>query len=301
MPSRGSDSPDRKLAGADLRTVSFHDRDLHGADLHGADLRGADFSGADLHDADLRGVRTGLPLRASIILALAGVVVSVALGALSAWAGDRAHYLLQQPDLRHRIAGWVIVAEIPIFLLVAILKGFGPALTRVAAPIALIGAVIGVIAVFGGVGTGEAAATVIALALLNAGIIVGGTFARAAAGGAGSVFLVIAALSGMLMSRSVGGGIGAMLVAVSSVIVARRVLRGDVRYPRLIHTVARAVCLGGTNFRGADLHGAHFDGATLRGADFRGAALDHTTFAGAKDAHLARFDARPTQDAPPPG
>src|SRR5215470_8458896 len=112
-----------RLAGKNLRKLSFRGCDLHDADLQGCDLRGADFTGADLRGANLRAVRTGIRPGRLIGLAAASVLVSIGFGVLSAWAGDAENHLLDLGG-RYRAAGIVVLCELVLFLGVALWRGF---------------------------------------------------------------------------------------------------------------------------------------------------------------------------------
>jgi len=277
------------VVGKDLRKQSFRGRDLHDADLAGCDLRGVDFTGADLRGANLTDIRTGMRRGPMIGLAILAIVVSIGFGVLSAWAGDDVNSLLRAGG-RYRAAGIVVLVQLAAFLGVALLRGLRVALLVVAPTVIAVAVVLGLIFIGSGLGNGSAAAAGVLLIVAFAVIIIVEALARAVAGGLAPAMLVVAALSGMLAARTAGGGIAATGIALTTVIISRRALRGHPRHQGLRRWVLPIACVGGTRFRDADLRGAHLDGADLRGSDFRGANLTGATWERTKDRQLCRVD-----------
>ena len=278
-----------RLAGKNLQKHSFRGCDLRDADLEGCDVRGADFTGADLRGANLRRVQTGLRPAPMIGLAAVAVVVSIGVGVLSAWAGDAEDNLLDAGG-RYRAAGIVVLVELMVFLAVALWLGIRPALLVVAPAMIAVGVILGLIFKLGGLGTGEAAATSVLLIAAFAVIVVVAALARAVGGGLAPAMLVVAALAGMLAARHAGGGTAATGIALTTVLISRRALRGHPRHQGLRRFVLPLACAGGTRFRDADLRGARLDGARLRGSDFRGANLRGVNWERTKDRQLCRVD-----------
>jgi hypothetical protein len=280
---------DTSFSGKDLRNRSFRGQVLRGASFHAADLRGADFSEADLRGADLTAARTGMGRAWASVVSVLALIASLLIGIVSGIGGAWLKTLMHAPGPRYRAMGVFLTVELVLFLAALLWKGPRYALERVLPVAIALAAVIGLIAVATGAGTGSLALAVIAFSAMGAAVIAFATLVRVAAGGVSSIMFMVVAMSGAIVGGLTGGGLYATAVALTGMIAAQLGLRGKRSYPGLMALTVDLVCAGGTRFRGANLTGASFAAARLRHADFRGAKLDATRFDTAR-INLCAFD-----------
>ena len=278
------------LAGADLRRRTLVGAHLAGAHLRGADLRGADLGGANLRGADLSGIRAGMGPRWQAVVALAALVVSIGVGALSGLLGGFLWRLITSDEPRRQMIGGFVVAVLLVFLGAGIWRGLGVAIRSVLPVTASVAVAGGVVFIVAGVGTGVGALTVLVFLLLAVLIVLLSVFARAVAGAVGALAFVVVAISGALVGGWLGGGQVAFAVALGAMLIARRSSAREAIHPRLTRGLAKLACRGGTHFRDADLTDARFDDAQLTACDFRGARLEGADLERAQT-HLCLFDA----------
>jgi uncharacterized protein YjbI with pentapeptide repeats len=88
----------RKSSLTDLRNVDLSNADLSGVNLSGFDIRGANFSKAILKDAKFCGVKSGIPPRIGIFLAVFSCLISLVACSVASIAGFLLLSLLE-PDL----------------------------------------------------------------------------------------------------------------------------------------------------------------------------------------------------------
>jgi hypothetical protein len=267
-------------------------RDLHGINLHGADLRGVDLTASNLREADLSGVVTGRPVQWTLALGAAGVAFSWLLGIVAGRIAAHVRGWLQSGDPRYRAAAFFIAAELILFLGVLLWKGTAVALTRVTAVAVAVAAVVGLLGVATGLGSGRAAVFALILIAVAAAIVLLGTVARITAGTGAPWLFYLSAMGGGLMGREAGGGVLVVAIAIVAAIVGRRALRGDRRDAALSRWAEALSCLGGTRFRGADLLGANLRGAKLKNSDFRDATLEASQLESAEEVASCAFDRR---------
>jgi hypothetical protein len=251
---------------------------LPGAVLAGSDLRGTDFTGADLHDADLSHIRTGMSRGWTALVVLGSLVFSVGIGVV---AGICTHYLralYASDSLRLRLAAGFVTAMLVAFLLVGIAKGLRYTLRTVLPASAVLAAIVGVVSIVGGVGTGSGALlTVVFLAFVTL-VVALSVLVRALAGTAGNLFFALVAVAGGLAGAAAGGGLAATSIAIGAMLMARRSAKLEAEYPLVERTIAAIASRGGTSFRNANLAGANLADARLIACDFRGANLTEARF-----------------------
>lgn len=275
--------------GADLRKHVFSRANLSGADFRSADLRGADLEGCDLRGADFSGARTGMRPSWAVLLALTGIACSVIAGAAAGYAARFLQELIRSGVPLERMLGVYLAASLLFMLIVAAIRGPYFAATRVLpflSGLTLAGAVV---AVLGKSGTGKGALAALGFFVVTLAIIVFAAAARSVAGAVGSLFFVVAAVTGALMGASLGGGLTAALIALAAVIIGQRGLRGHAEFHRLRNFSAWVASRGGTSFRNANLRGATFRSTRLAACDFRGAVFGAVDLSGA-ELHLCLFD-----------
>ncbi|MBX3158045.1 MAG: pentapeptide repeat-containing protein [Deltaproteobacteria bacterium] len=259
---------------AELRGRSLAGADLASAHLAGSDVRGTDFTGADLHDADLRRIRSGMSRAWTAILVISSLVLSVGVGVLIGSCARALQTLYAGGDVRREMAALFIVAALLVFLIAGIWKGLHYAITHVLPVAAALAVAGGLGAIASGAGTGIIALLTAVFVAFAAVLVTFAVLVRAIAGATGRGFFVLVAMSGAIAAGVVGGGTLGTVVAIATMLMARRSARFEEEYPSLAHFTKALACRGGTHFNRADLHGAHLEHAHLFACDFRGANLD---------------------------
>lgn len=257
--------------------------------LAGADLRGADFSGADLHDADLSNVRTGMTRTWSALVFVVSALFSLVLGVVVGLGAHLLRALFASTDPRLQMSAMFVGASLIVFVFAGIWRGLRAAAYQVLPVTAALAVASALIAVITRAGTGIAAALALVFLAVAAAVIGLCVLARATAGASGKVFFMLTSIAGALAAGEAGGGVGATIVAVSAMIMARRSEKREARYPMLARMTAAIACRGGTHFRNANLAGANLEHAHLVACDFRGANLDRVRLDGA-ELRLCCFD-----------
>lgn len=255
-----------------LQKTSFRNEDLTNARFTDSDLRGADFTGANLTGTDLTHVKTGITPANSVWLFLAALVISLFSGYIAMLAGHTVQLMLASSEKYVRIAGIITLVMNAIFIGYAFWKGGGNAIKNLILPAIFIALAIGIVFRLSGLGTGLAM-LYMALSILLLGIMfIVGTIARAAAGTLSSTILfVIVALGGGMFGKSLGGGIGTVIMAISCALISKKALKGDKRFEGLQKVARYITTKFGTSFRNARLSGANFSQSKIRNADFSNA------------------------------
>jgi hypothetical protein len=282
----------RANRGQDLRGCDFAGQCLARASLAGADLRAADFTGADLRDADLREARTGMRRGWAAAMVSVALAISIGAGVAAGYAGRLLQHVIQSRVPGARALGAFVAASLAVLLLTAAIRGLRVAFARVLPAIAALAALGMVIAVASGVGTGHGLLVVVAFLIVVAAILVLATLARLVAGGVSAFFFLVVAVSGVLGSAAIGGGLTATAIAVAAMVAGRRALHGASGFPRLVRVASEIAVRGGTRFAGADLRGARLTRAHLYACDFRGAKLEGARLDDA-ELRLSLFDGEP--------
>lgn len=225
----------------------------------------------------------------SAVVFIGSALFSLALGVVVGLGSHTLRLLFASADLRLRMGAMFVAASLIVFLFAGIWRGLHVAAYQVLPVTAALAVASAVIAVITRAGTGIAAALALVFLAVAAAVIGLCVLARATAGASGTVFFMITSIAGALIAGASGGGIGATIVAISAMIMARRSQKAEARYPMLARATAAIACRGGTHFRNANLSGANLEHAHLVACDFRGANLDHARLDGA-ELRLCRFD-----------
>ncbi len=252
----------------DLQKASFTDEDLSGVDFSGSDLRGADFRGSNLSGADLTNVRTGIAPVSVVWLFLISLAISLLSGYIAMLTGQTIQMMLKSGDQLLGAAGIIAIAISVLFIAYAWVKGGGAAIRNLIIPACVVALIIGLVAYFTGVGTGKGMAYLILSNILLMIMFVIGTVARAAAGSLSNILFLIVALSGGMIGRSVGGGIGTVVMAIACMQISKRALNNAPGFEGLRKIAAFITGRYGTSFRDAKLQGANFSHAQIHNADF---------------------------------
>lgn len=266
----------------DLRGRSFHNADLHDACFIGSDLRGADFSGANLNGANLSHSSMGFTFATTMVIFLITLIVSAASGYMAMLAGNMIQQMLSSPNLNMRTAGIVTVITTAVFIIYSWWRGVGNAVTSLLIPIGAIALLIGTMMYSLGLGTGIGVFYLIAAFLLVVIMFVIGTAARTAANSLSPIIFIVVALTGSIFGRSVGGGIGAAVMAISCAMISRRAVSGARGFGALRRIGNFLTQKFGTSFHDADLSRADLSSSRVRNSDFSDANISSVRWGSSK-------------------
>ena len=277
------------FSGQNLQGKSFEGQRLIGADFRGANICSTDFTGADLTNADFSDIVAGLDQKSSMILFLLSISVSVIAGAVAGLGGQYIELLFERsPYTSITIA--INIFLVAVFLLVTFLQGLGTAIKSLISKIVFWSLVIGVLVIVTGMGNGVGVIGIILYLILLTIVAVSGTVARTCAGTMSNIVFFLVAISGMVAGRSFGAGLEAMAIAISSVLISRRALSGDLRDAFVLRTTLVISSYFGTSFRQANLTNANFTNARLINTNFRQATLTGTCWDEVQNLHLVVRD-----------
>jgi uncharacterized protein YjbI with pentapeptide repeats len=89
-------------------------------------------------------------------------------------------------------------------------------------------------------------------------------------------------MSGAMFGKSVGGGVGTVIMALSCAIISKRALSGAKGFDGLRRITFFIISKFGTSFRGSRLTNANFSQSTIRNSDFTNADVSAVNWNGAK-------------------
>jgi hypothetical protein len=257
-----------------LRRSSFAAQPLQAANFEGADLRGTDFSRADLSNASFRNARFGVPPLVGVLILLGSLALSIIFGAIAGFAFDAVRDRLYSPGWERPSGAAGILVVLAVFVFVMFWKGMDAAIKTYLWTFAILLAANVVVRLIWGQIDIAVAARGIALALVLAFAVVSGIVGRVVGGALGAWGIaVVAILSGLAAGRA-HGGLAALVISVSMVLISKRSLRGDPRDRSLRVLAHRMVDRWGTRFVRADLSGADFTGTDATHCDVTDARLD---------------------------
>ncbi len=260
-------------SGKNLQGIHFSGQNLQNADFSGADLRGTDFSNANLTGAHFSKSTPGLRTSSKIMLFIFALLVSLLSGYIAMLAGSRVQVLIQSTDWRLQVAGYITLLLSLIFTAVALWKGLDKAISKVLVTIIACVAVSGLVMYSSGIGTGMGAVYGALALLLMALMFVVGTISRATIGTMGSnILFLIVAVGGSVFGRSIGGGLGTIIMAVACAIISKRALKhkSDSLLCKIALTISTRF---GTSFKNADLTNADFSDTVIQNTNFSNAKL----------------------------
>jgi uncharacterized protein YjbI with pentapeptide repeats len=274
-----------------LQNLSFTNANLVGANFTNSDLRGTDFSGADLTIANFTNAKTGIPPLDTAIIFLTAMVVSLFSGYMAMLAGHTIQGMLASKDANVSTAAIGGVVIIILFIVYYWWKGGGNAIRYLLLPAIGVAVVIGLVAYLSGAGTGMGMLYLVLAYFLVGVMFIVGTVSRAAAGTLSStiIFLTVA-LGGGMFSRSIGGGIGTIVMALSCAQISKRALSGAKGFGSLQKIAVFITSRFGTSFKNTNLSGADFSGAKIRNADFSNADISNINWAHEKKVNCIGVD-----------
>ena len=265
-----------------LQGVSFRNKNLNHAIFSDSDLRGADFTDSDLTGANFTHVRTGITPLNTIFIFLAALAVSLLSGYFAMLTGHTIQLMIASPDSKIKAAGYVAVVLNILFIAYAIWKGGGNAVRNLIIPAAVVALVVGVVAYVSGVGTGRGMLYLVVSFFFLVVMFVIGTIARAAAGTLSNILFIIVALAGGMFGKSIGGGLGAVAMAVFCAMISKKALSGAKGFEVLRRIAFSITSRFGTSFRKTKLTGSDFSGSKIHNADFSNADISHVKWDDAK-------------------
>lgn len=266
-----------------LRNKMFLKEDLRNARFTNSDLRGADFSGADLTGADMSGIKTGITPLNTFFIFLVTLAVSFFSGYVAMLAGKTAQEMIRSADSRLKAAGVISLALIVLFIVLSWLRGVRNAIQKLFIPVCLIALTLSFVSYWTGVGTGMGMLYLILTCFLVAVMFIVGTVARAAAGTLSSTFIfIIVALGGGMFGKSLGGGIGTVIMAISCAVISKKALRGAKGFESLRKIAYLITAKWGTSFRNSKLVNASFKKGKLQNVDFTNADVSSVDWGDSK-------------------
>jgi uncharacterized protein YjbI with pentapeptide repeats len=266
-----------------LQNTSFENEDLRYARFENADLRGANFTGSNLAGADFSNAKTGLVPKNTILIFLVTLAISALSGYIAMLAGNTVQFMLTSKDTNIRYAGMLTILITVSFIVYAYLKGTSAAFMNLIMPFIIAAILVGLTAYFSGLGTGKGMLFLILALLLVLVMFIVGTVARATAGTLSNILFIIVALSGGMFGKSVGGGIGTVIMAVGCALVSKKALSGAKGYKGLRNIVFYITSKFGTSFRSCRMANADFSQSKkISNADFSNADISFVLWGKAK-------------------
>lgn len=251
-----------------LQNASFVDQDLRYANFSNSDLRGADFSGANLNGVDFTGVRTGIVLKKIIWMFIIAFGISLLSGYLAMLGGKAVQTLMLSKNEHERTAGALSVIITLLFIIYAWQKGGGIAIRSLIIPIVVFALVVSLIIYLSGIATGRGMFFLALSLLLVAVMFITGTVARTVAGSLSNIYFIVVALSGEIFSKSVGGGIGTVILAFLCAMISKKALKNNAGFSVLRKVAIYITRRYGTSFRDTKMVNTRFANSKIRNADF---------------------------------
>ncbi len=265
-----------------LRGASLREKNLSYANFDESDLRGTDFTGSDLTGAKFIHVKTGIPPGNKVWIFIAALIVSAFSGYVAMQAGSTVQTMLYSGDPKLRISGIIAIVLVLLFFVYCWWKGGTNAIRNLVIPVIIVALTIGVIARIGGLGTGMGMLYLIFAIVLTAIMFVVGTIARTAAGSLSNILFMVVALAGGLFSKSLGGGIGTAVMAISCALISKRALSGVKGFEFVRKIVCWITSRFGTSFRNSKLAQANFSKSVIHNSDFSEADLSKVEWGDSK-------------------
>ena len=251
-----------------LQNASFVDQDLRYSNFSNSDLRGANFTGANLNGVDFTGIKTGItPVRLAWMF-LVAMAISLLSGYLAMLGGRAVQTLLYSKVEHERTAGILAIIITILFIGCAWWVGGGHAIRTIIIPIVIFAFLAGLIIYWTGLSTGKGMFYLALSLVLVVVMFITGTIARAMAGVLSNVLFFVVAISGLLFGKSVGGGIGTIILALICGFISKRAI-ANVQGFYLLHGIALYITgRFGTSFRRAKMANTRFNQSKLRNIDF---------------------------------
>ncbi|HET7896755.1 MAG TPA: pentapeptide repeat-containing protein, partial [Flavisolibacter sp.] len=219
-------------------------------------------------------VKTGIRFKNALLIFVIALLISAFAGYIAMLAGLAIQKMLTSDDWKVRIVGASTILIIVLVVVYTYLKGGCYAITHLVVPVFIFSILVGGLAYFTGLGTAQGLIYQLLALLCTVVLLVTGVTARAAAGTLSNILFIVVALSGGLFSKSVGGGVGAAIMAISCALISKRALSGASGFEILQKATALLTAKLGTSFRNCKLAGADFSQCKeIRNCDFSNADL----------------------------
>ena len=213
----------------DLRRKSFAAKSLRAAVFDGADLRGTDFTRTNLSNASLRNVRIGVPPFVGAVILAASLTLSITFGAIAGLAIDAVRDRLYGPGWERPAGAAGILITLVVFVIVMFWKGIDAAIKTYLWTFTVVFVATLIVRLIWGHIDVAVAARGVGLALVLALAVVSGIIARVVGGSLGAWGIAVVAILGGLAAGRANGGLAALVISVSLVLISKRALRGDHR------------------------------------------------------------------------
>jgi hypothetical protein len=272
-----------EFTGKNLQGKSFKGVDLQQANFSGSDLRGADFSGAKLMGADFSKSVTGMRISSKIMIFIVALIFSLFSGYIAMLVASTTWGMIKSADKAEHIGGYVTLVFLVFFAAIASWKGLFRTIKKVLPFMIAIPVILGLFMVLLRLSSGKGSFYGLIALLLLVFMFVVGTISRATAGTlASTVLFIIVAIGGGVFGRTVGGGIGTVVLAISCAYISKNALKAD-NPDSILRKIALTVgTMFGTSFKNADLKKANFIGAVINNTDFSNANLEDVDWTDAK-------------------
>lgn len=265
-----------------FQNASFQNQDLTNVRFTDSDLRGTDFTGADLSGAHFKNIKTGISPRNVAWLFFTALCVSLLSGFFAMLVGRMVQTMLASEDDKIRIAGIFSIVMIVVFIAYALWKGGRNTINHLLLPSTILAILTGVVAYFSGLGTGRGMLYLVLSFFLLVVMFVVGTIARAAAGTLSNIIFLVVALAGGMFGKSIGGGIGTVLLAVSCAYVSKKALAGAKGFEYLKKIAFAITTRFGTSFRNSIMTDVYFFDSKIQNADFSNTDISHVNWGNSK-------------------
>ncbi|OQP40966.1 hypothetical protein A4H97_15290 [Niastella yeongjuensis] len=251
-----------------LQNASFVDQDLRFSNFSNSDLRGANFTGANLNGVDFTGIKTGVTPVRLVWMFLVAMAISLLSGYLAMLGGRSVQTLLSSKHEHERTAGILAIIITILFIVCSWWVGGGHAIRTVIVPIIIFAFLAGLIIYWTGLSTGKGMFYLGLSLLLLVVMFITGTIAQAMAGVLSNVLFFLVAISGEIFGKTIGGGIGTLVLALLCAFITKRAL-SNVQGFYLLHGIALYITgRFGTSFRGTKMANTRFNQSKLRNIDF---------------------------------
>ena len=213
------------------------------------------------------------PLTGALIL-VAAILVSIAAGVVVGLLADGTQQRMTSAEWQDLLGGFILLALIVLFFYVLIKHGIARALKMLLIVVVIAVALDFIVVAMFGEPRYRDGLPVIGLVLLFGPAAVAGILGRVVGGVFGTGAIAIVSVIGGLAAGRVNGGLGAVVVTVVLMLVAKRALAADDRDLLGRRLAQRILSRYGTHFAGANLTRANFAGTVLTQADLSEAVLD---------------------------
>jgi hypothetical protein len=196
------------------------------------------------------------------------MIISLFSGYMAMLCGTVVQELIVSKQEHERMAGSLSVIITVLFTWYAWNKGGHIAFKSLIIPLIVFAIMIALIIYLSGIGTGKGM-FYLGISLLLVGIMfITGTVARTIAGSLSNIYFLIVAISGELFSKSIGGGIGTIVLAILCAMISKRAVSGAEGFHLLKNIALYVTRKYGTSFRNAKMANTRFSGSKLRNIDF---------------------------------